>query len=37
MKCILMNKNTKVLLAEYDSAIGSFTKIYEIYNDKGER
>lgn len=32
MKCILMNKNTKVLLAEYDSAIGSFTKIYEKYD-----
>lgn len=32
MKCILMNKNIKVLLAEYDSAIVSFTKIYEIYD-----
>ncbi len=32
MKCILMNKNTKVLEAEYDSATGVFTKIYEVYN-----
>lgn len=32
MKCILMNKNTKILSAEYDSAIGAFSKIYEIYN-----
>lgn len=32
MKVILMNKNTKVLEAEYDKATGVFTKIYEIYN-----
>ena len=32
MKCILMNKNTKVLAAEYDSGVGVFTKIYDIYN-----
>ena len=32
MKCILMNKNTEVLLAEYDSAGGVFSKIYEVYN-----
>ena len=32
MKCILMNKNTKVLAAEYDSGDGVFTKIYDIYN-----
>ncbi len=32
MKCILMNKNTEVLMAEYDSANGVFSKIYEIYN-----
>lgn len=32
MKCILMNKNTAVLLAEYDSANGVFSKIYEVYN-----
>ena len=32
MQCILMNKNTEVLMAEYDSANGVFSKIYEIYN-----
>ena len=32
MKCILMNKNTEVLIAEYDSANCVFSKIYEIYN-----
>ncbi len=32
MKCILMNKNTKVLLAEYDSANGVFSKIWDVYN-----
>ena len=32
MKCILMNKNTKVLLAEYDSATGVFMKILDVYN-----
>lgn len=32
MKCILMNKNTEVLMAEYDSANGVFSKIYEVYN-----
>lgn len=32
MKCILMNKNTEILLAEYDDAIQSFTKIMEVYN-----
>jgi len=32
MKCILMNKNTEVLVAEYDSAGGVFSKIYEVYN-----
>jgi len=32
MKCILMNKNTEVLLAEYDSANGVFSRIYEVYN-----
>lgn len=32
MKCILMNKNTEVLIAEYDSGTGVFTKIYDIYN-----
>ena len=32
MKCILMNKNTKVLLGEYDSANGVFSEIMDIYN-----
>lgn len=32
MKVILMNKNTKVLEAEYDEATSGFTKIYEVYN-----
>lgn len=32
MKCILMNKNTEVLEAEYDSGTGVFTKIYDVYN-----
>lgn len=32
MKRILMNKNKKVLLAEYDRATGVFTNIYEIYD-----
>ncbi len=32
MKCILMNKNTEVLITEYDSATSVFTKIYEIKN-----
>lgn len=31
MRCILMNKNTEVLLAEYDS-VGVFTEIIEVYN-----
>ncbi len=32
MKCILMNKNVDILIAEYDTATGVFTKIYEIKN-----
>lgn len=32
MKCTLMNKNKEIMLTEYDSATGVFTKIYEIYN-----
>lgn len=32
MKCILMNKNTEILMAEYDSANGVFSKIQEVYN-----
>ena len=32
MKCILMNKNTEILAAEYDSANGLFSEIYDVYN-----
>ena len=32
MKRILMNKNKEVLVAEYDSGVGVFTKVYDIYN-----
>ena len=32
MQCILMNKNTPVLLAYYDEATSGFTNIIEIYN-----
>lgn len=32
MKCILMNKNTEVLSAEYDNGLQVFTKIIEVYN-----
>lgn len=32
MKCILMNRNTEVLIAEYDAATGVFTKVYDIYD-----
>lgn len=32
MKCILMNKNIEVLMAEYDSPTGVFTNIYDVYN-----
>ena len=32
MKCILMNKNTEVLVAEYDEALAVFTKIEKIKN-----
>ena len=32
MKCILMNKDKKVLVAEYDSGVGVFTRIYDVYN-----
>lgn len=34
MKCILMNKNTEVLVAEYTQNLSVFTKIYEIKNIK---
>ena len=32
MKCILMNKNKEVLIAEYNEKVAVFTKIYEITN-----
>lgn len=32
MKCILMNKNTEVLVAEYDEAAKVFTEIIEVRN-----
>ena len=32
MKCILMNKNIEVLLADYDSATGGFINVYDINN-----
>ena len=32
MKRILINKNTEILLTEYDSVSSTFTKIYEVYN-----
>ena len=32
MKCILMNKNTDVLLAEYDTANGVFQEVIDVYN-----
>ena len=34
MKVILMNKNTEVLVAEYNEKVAVFTKIYEIKNLK---
>lgn len=32
MKCTLMNKNTEVLVAEYNEALKVFTDIYEVIN-----
>ena len=32
MKRILMNKNMEVLVAEYDSGVGVFTEVYDLYN-----
>lgn len=32
MKCLLMNKNKKVLSAEYQLSLGVFTEIYEVFN-----
>ena len=30
MKCILMNKNTEVLVAEYNTILKGFEKLYKI-------
>lgn len=32
MKCILMNKNVEVLVADYDDAVKAFIKIIEVKN-----
>ena len=32
MKCILMNKNTKIMLVEYNTTFNGIEKIYDIYN-----
>ena len=32
MKCVLMNKNVEVLVADYDDAVKAFTKIIEVKN-----
>ena len=32
MKKILMNKDTEVLLVDYDVATGVFTRIYDVYD-----
>lgn len=32
MKCILMNKNTEILTAEYDSELKVFSKIHEVHH-----
>ena len=32
MKCTLMNKNTEVLIAEYNESLKVFTEIYEVKN-----
>ena len=34
MKCILMNKNTTILLLEYNTKYNTIEKIYDIYNIK---
>ena len=34
MKCILMNKNTPILLLEYNTKYNTIEKIYDIYNIK---
>lgn len=30
MKCIIMNKNTEVLVTEYDVITKGFNKLYEV-------
>ena len=32
MKCVLMNKNTEVLVADYDDGLQVFTRIIEVKN-----
>ena len=32
MKCILMNKNTKIIVLEYNEILSGFDKIYEVFN-----
>ncbi len=32
MKCILMNKNTEILVVDYNGMLGRFDRIYEIIN-----
>lgn len=32
MKCVLMNKNAEVLVAEYDEAVKAFIRIIEVKN-----
>lgn len=32
MKCVLMNKNTKVIVLEYNTILNGFSEIYEIKN-----
>ena len=32
MKCILMNKDTKIMVLEYNEILSGFDKIYEVFN-----
>ena len=32
MRCVLMNKNTEILVAEYDTILNGFSEIYELKN-----
>ena len=32
MKCILINKNTKISLLEYNTKYNAIEKVYETYN-----